>query len=69
MNYAMVQDGVIVNVIDWDGVTSYTPPEGCELHQWDSQMSVGWAWVDGAPVEPPPPSIDPATVSEGPTVI
>ena len=33
MNYAMVQNSVIVNIIDWDGVTPYTPPEGCELYQ------------------------------------
>lgn len=29
--YAVVKDGKTVNVIVWDGVTSYTPPEGCEL--------------------------------------
>lgn len=73
MNYAMVQNGVIVNIVDWDGVTPYTPPEGCELHQWDGPMNIGWAWVDGAPVDPnPPPPAEPdapAAPSEGPTVI
>lgn len=70
MNYAMVQNGVIVNVIDWDGVTPYTTPEGCELHQWDAPMSIGWAWVDGAPVDPnPPPPEAPAAPSEGPVVL
>ena len=54
MNYAVVQDGVIVNIIDWHGVTPYTPPEGCELYQWDGLISIGWAWVDGAPVNPNP---------------
>lgn len=73
MNYAMVQNGVIVNIVDWDGVTPYNPPEGCELHQWDGPMNIGWAWVDGAPVDPnPPPPAEPdapAAPSEGPTVI
>jgi len=73
MNYAMVQNGVIVNIIDWDGVTPYTPPEGCELHQWDGPMDIGWAWVNGAPVDPNPPLPPepevPAEPSEGPTVI
>ena len=32
MNYCMVQNGVVVNIIDWDGTTPYTPREGCELH-------------------------------------
>ena len=72
MNYAMVQNGVIVNIVDWDGVTPYTPPEGCELHQWDGPMDIGWLWVDGAPIDPNPPALEPevsATPSEGPTVI
>jgi hypothetical protein len=73
MNYAMVQNGVIVNVVDWDGVTPYTQPEGCELHQWDGPMNIGWLWVDGAPVDPNPPPLPepemPAVPSEGPTVI
>jgi hypothetical protein len=67
MNYAMVQNGVVVNVIDWDGVASYTPPEGCELHAWEGPINIGWAWVAGAPVDPSPspsPS-EPATLPDG----
>jgi hypothetical protein len=56
MNYAMVQGGVVVNIIDWDGVTPYTPPEGCELYPWEGQINIGWLWVDGAPVDPDPPA-------------
>ena len=55
MTYCMVQNAVVVNVIDWNGVTPYTPPEGCELYPWDGSVSIGWAWVDGAPVDPNPP--------------
>lgn len=55
MNYAMVKDGVVVNVIDWDGITPYTPPEGCELYEWEGPVDIGWAWVDGHPVDPNPP--------------
>lgn len=29
--FALVQNGVTVNVIEWDGKTPYTPPTGCEL--------------------------------------
>lgn len=73
MNYAMVQAGVVVNVVHWDGVTPYTPPDGCDLHAWDGPVSIGWAWVDGAPVDPnpppPPAPVDPAAPSEGPAVL
>jgi hypothetical protein len=55
MNYAMVQDGVVVNIIDWDGVAPYTPPEGCKLHEWEGPVSIGWLWVDGRPIDPTPP--------------
>lgn len=54
INYAMVQNGVIVNIIDWDGITPYTPPEGCELHKLESFADIGWSWVDGVPVDPNP---------------
>jgi hypothetical protein len=64
MTYAMVRDGVVVNVIDWDGVTPYTPPEGCELHAWEGPVSIGWTWVDGAPVDPNPLP-EPAEPPEG----
>jgi hypothetical protein len=74
MTYCMVQNAIVVNIIDWDGVTPYTPPEGCDLYPWDGPVSIGWDWVDGAPVDPnppppPPPPVDPAVPSEGPMVL
>lgn len=29
--YALVKDGVTVNIIVWDGETPYTPPDGMEV--------------------------------------
>lgn len=72
MNYAMVQSGIIINVIEWDGSSSFAPPSGCELHQWSGRMDIGWAWVNGEPVDPnppPPPSVPASGTSTGPTVI
>lgn len=77
MNYCIVQNGVVVNVIDWDGVTPYTPPEGCELYRWEGPVGIGWLWVDGHPVDPNPRPrplavvVDPAKAAEsgGPTVL
>jgi hypothetical protein len=50
MNYAMIQDGVVINVIVWDGVSPYTLSEEVELVPLDSLPEgvwVGWALVDG----------------------
>lgn len=73
MNYCMVQNGVVINVIDWDGVTPYTPPGGCDLYPWDGPVSIGWLWVDGHPVDPnpPPPPPEPVTppADGGPAVL
>ena len=73
MNYCMVQSGVVVNIIDWDGTTPYTPPEGSELHAVDGPVNIGWLWVDGAPVDPnpPPPPPEPVTppADGGPAVL
>jgi hypothetical protein len=60
MNYCVVQNGIVVNVIDWDGITPYAPPEGSELYAWDGPVNIGWAWVDDAPVDPNPPPVEPA---------
>lgn len=62
MNYAMVKDGIVVNVIDWDGSTPYTPPDGCELYEWEGVINIGWLWVDGAPVDPNPPPPPPEPI-------
>lgn len=30
-SYALVKNGVTVNIIAWDGVAPYTPPDGCTI--------------------------------------
>lgn len=61
MRYALVQDGVIVDVVIWNGDPSWSPPEGVELFQLAPEVptGVGWAW-DGAPVPPSPAPEQPA---------
>jgi hypothetical protein len=36
MRYAVIQGGVVVNVILWDGETPYDPGEGATLVQSDT---------------------------------
>ena len=55
--YAHVQDGVVVNVSLWDGVTDYTPPEGVTMvplpftvddeGERRYQGGIGWDYIDG----------------------
>lgn len=57
VRYAIVQDGVVVNIILWDGETEWTPPEGTTVHACPDEVGIGWGYVDGvwtAPVEVQP---------------
>ena len=57
--YTIVANGVVTNVILWDGVAAWTPPGGSTMHLIpdDSPVSSGWSF-DGAnytaPVITPP---------------
>lgn len=33
MRYAVVKDGIVINLIEWDGQAPYIPPEGSTLLQ------------------------------------
>lgn len=51
--YALTRnsDGVVVNLIEWDGVTSYTPPEGLTnytMRPATYQVQVGSVWNGAA---------------------
>ena len=68
MRWGVVQDGVVVQVIAWDGVSPYVPPAGCELFQHDG-VNVGWLLVDGVLVEPEPEVVvEPVPVEPEPAV-
>lgn len=62
MTYAIVRDGIIVNIIAWDGAAPYVTPEGCELHAVEGAAGVGWLY-DGVtftnPTPPPPEPVAP----------
>ena len=36
MRYAIIRDGIVENIILWDGVSDWTPPEGCTVRQSDT---------------------------------
>jgi hypothetical protein len=51
VRWALVVDGVVVQVIAWDGVSAYEPPSGAALVQSD-EANVGWLLADGVLVQP-----------------
>jgi hypothetical protein len=59
MRYAIVKDGVVVNIIEYESQPT-TPPagfdEGHEAIQED-YVSVGWHYVGGKFVDPNPPVV------------
>jgi hypothetical protein len=64
-NYAWIKlaDGVVENVIYYDGVTPIQLPEGINLVEYPnegiqgswSSMGPGWSYINGQFVEPPEP--------------
>jgi hypothetical protein len=59
MNYAIIKDGVVVNVIEYDQQPS-TPPagfeDGHEAIQAD-RVNIGWVYVNETFTDPNPPEV------------
>jgi hypothetical protein len=69
VRYALIRDGVVTNLIEWDGASQWAPPAG-EIAQpfANGAVNPGWLWNDGNPVDPnphpdPEPYTGPITVS------
>lgn len=54
--YAVVENGVVVNTIEWDGMAQWTVPTGCSVQQIPADAYVGiGSTFDGQKFTPPPP--------------
>lgn len=53
MRYAIVIDGKVDNVVEWDGITQYEPEPGelVKLHD-QARVAAGWTYADGKFTEP-----------------
>lgn len=61
MNYwlELNADGYVVNIIKWDGVSPYNPPNITLLPKADHpQASFGWRLKDGEWIEPIQPEVE-----------
>lgn len=55
MNYALIRNNVVENVIVWDGVEPYNPGADFILVKIENKAVVGIGWVyDGSTFAPPP---------------
>ena|ERR1035437_8021261 len=64
MRYAIVdENGLIVNCVEWDGVSDWSPPEGCEAIQSD-EGSIGDSILEGVLIQPDPPKPAPMTLQD-----
>lgn len=57
MIYAVIKNGIVENVIIWDGETSYAPPDGFVLVKTET-AGIGWSYDSETGVFTRP--IDPA---------
>jgi hypothetical protein len=54
--YAIIDStSTVINVIVWDGLPPWTPPEGCiaVVVPANSSAGIGWTYVDGEFIAPP----------------
>ena len=60
MQYAVIHTatGAIENIIEWDGVSPWEPPAGCNVVASQS-YAIGGTLVDGVYTPPPQPESEP----------
>ncbi|OXI67380.1 hypothetical protein CFB81_22220 [Burkholderia sp. AU28863] len=53
-NYAVVENGLVTNLVAWDGETEWTPPEGSTVVQVETGafVSIGYTYDGKAFAEP-----------------
>jgi hypothetical protein len=57
--YAVVSNGVVLNVIEWDGTTPLQVDGELVHSPYDNAAAIGGSYVDGQFLPPPEPEVDP----------
>lgn len=57
MKHAVIRNGIIENIVEWDGVAAWTPPAGTTVELTEGLvLDIGWSWNEGRPRNPNPPA-------------
>ena len=63
MDYAIVKNGLVINVVVLSDQTSWEPPDDCELVKLQDCAGIGWTYANGTVIAPEPePTPDPEPV-------
>ena len=55
-NYAIIDSAtLVINVVVWDGLPGWTPPDDCSAVgiPKDSSAGIGWTYINGRFIAPP----------------
>lgn len=56
--WAMVENGIVINIVNWDGdLSKWMPPAGIQMVLASDEAGIGWTYQDGQfekPIDPPP---------------
>lgn len=55
--YLVIQNESIINVIEWDGESDWTPPEDCIVEPSTGDEWLGWTRVGGVWIAPSLPEV------------
>lgn len=60
MRYAIIRNGLVENVCEWDGESTWAPPDGTTVEAAETiTVGIGWQWNGGQPIDPNPPTPPP----------
>jgi hypothetical protein len=65
--YALIQNGVVVNLVLWDGVAPVEWPEGTTVIAHDGLAHIGWLYDGAKFVDPNPPVVPQYTLDDAKT--
>jgi hypothetical protein len=53
--YAIIQNGIVINVVAWDGGPDWSPPEGATavLVEEGQSPQIGYGYANGVFAQPP----------------
>jgi hypothetical protein len=57
--YAVITGGTVANIIEWDGVSPYSPPSGSTVVAAPDTAGLGWSYANGTFSAPAPATPSP----------